>query len=486
VSPGQQPTTTHPIGAYQKILVADLDGDGFPDLIPYGGGINGPVYLIRNHGSLGYGSEELLLPAPLPPITKIIAADVDLDGDLDLLVLFGDSSGASASPNLLLINDGSGHFTDQTAQRWPTGFYSTMDAVVVDVNHDGWPDIVECNIYPHHHLFLGQPNGVFIDATNNLPGNSPYGWQIAAGDIDGDGSPDLVIVGGLPSAAGGRDWLWLNDGQGHFRDESWRIPTRINDYAVAVGDIDGDGHADLVLGVQVTGGQPAAVLHSQVLRNNGSGVFTVDPSALPPQGPYDWHADARLVDVDGDGYLDLVIEARITYSGSLFFNDGTGHFTPGWSRLPAVPSCFGMPMVVPADMDADGDLDLVTIPVACPQRIYVFHSLRRHLTAAASPRVGQPFQIDLNGQPNGLGVLGIALGHQFLRLPPVGTLQLDLTHYALVGPTGLDSAGHAAVTLPVPQLPALSGVPLYLQGLVTSAPWNLMTFTNALGQTIGP
>jgi hypothetical protein len=488
ISAEQQPITTQPIGAYQKTLVADLEGDGFPDIVIYGGPSTGiPLYLIRNHGPSGYGAQEQILPGNLGPFRKVIAADVDRDGDLDLLVLFGDSSGASGPGfiNRLLINDGTGHFTDQTPQRWPTGPYSTMDAIVLDVNHDGWPDIVECNI-GQHRLFLGQPNGVFVDATNNLPGNSTYGWQLAAGDIDGDGSPDLLIVGGLFGSAGGRDWLWLNDGQGHFRDESWRIPPRPNDFAVALGDIDGDGDVDLFLGVQMTF-QIGALPHSQVLRNNGSGLFAVDPTALPPQGLYDFHSDARLVDLDGDGYRDLVMESQVAYGGTLFFNDGSGHFLPGWNRLPPVPtSCFGTPVVVPADMDADGDIDLVAISVQCAQRIYVFHSLRRHLTAAVSPRLGQPFQVDLNGQVSGIGVLGIALGNQFLSLPPIGTLQLDLTHYALFGPTALDTAGHASLALPIPQVPDLAGINLYLQGFVTSAPWSLMMFTNALREIIGP
>lgn len=489
LSSGQQPAATSgPTTGTEKLLVADFEGDRFPDVIIYGGGNQGSqLYLIRNHGPVGYGSEEQVLPAGSAPITRVLAADVDLDGDMDLLVCFGSTGAGWQDPayvNKLLINDGTGHFTDETAQRWPTGAYSTMDALVIDVNGDGLPDIVECNIGPHK-LFLGQPGGTFIDATTtHWSGGSTYGWQIAASDVDGDGSPDLLITGGQLIMAG-RDWLYLNDGQGHFRDETWRLPPRPNDFAVAMGDIDGDGDVDLFLGVRWLG-HPSHLLSSQVLRNNGSGLFTVDPTALPAQPLFDVHSDARMVDVDGDGDLDLVVEALVNNSTSLFFNDGTGHFTAGLGLLPALPSCLGLPVFVPADVDADGDRDLVTASALCTQRVFVFHSLQRHLTAAAPPRIGQPFQLDLDGQPNGIGILGVALGSQFLPLPPLGTLQLDLHWYALLGAVALDSSGHGTLTVPIPQVPGIAGVNVYLQGFVTTSPWGVETFTNAFGTTIGP
>ena len=97
----------------------------------------------------------------------------------------------------------------------------------------------------------------------------------AAGDVDGDGSVDLVAAGGTSAH------VWLNDGAGHFREGSAGLDVAPTDAtAVALGDLDGDGNLDLVIG---QGNTAAAVARVYLNDKAGSGHFTFTPAALPPK-----------------------------------------------------------------------------------------------------------------------------------------------------------------------------------------------------------
>ncbi len=472
----QQPSLIHPwtapIMSGRQIVLGDVTGNGFPDILIYGGQ-GATIDVVRNLGPRGY-APELTLPAysaPAANTAKVLCADVDLDGDLDLLVLHGSSGAGWNDPafrNVMLINDGVGNFSDQTAQRWPTGLYSTMDGLVLDVNGDGLPDIVECNM-AQHRLFLGQPGGIFLDSTaSHIPGGLPqYGWGVAAGDVDGNGSPDLVFACGQGLAVGS-DVLLLNDGTGRFQNMSFRLPNRINDIGVAMGDVDGDGDVDIVFGITFSAYANGS-RNLGLLRNNGQGFFVDDPTGFPPRlVGLDNNYHAALLDIDGDGDMDAVF--RSNQVRTLFFNDGAGRFNEDWPALSA-PACFGQPTISSADMDRDGDLDLVAISVQCTQRLFVLHSLRRHLIAAPAPRrsqalrIGDDLVIDLHGETPGATVLGLALAGRFQPMPPFGTLQLDLGTLAVLGPITLDASGHAGLTLPVPRRNTLIGIDLHLQAL---------------------
>jgi len=135
-----------------------------------------------------------------------------------------------------------------------------------------------------------------------LPSRGMWRASFAIGDVNGDGIPDIVAP--APRMSEGKLHVWLGDGSGAFKEwplsftENGKPLSRLSvDYGgVAIGDIDGDGHMDIVSASH--GGGMASLF------GDGSGAFEAVRTGLPKR---DFSSQAvALVDADGDGRLDLV------------------------------------------------------------------------------------------------------------------------------------------------------------------------------------
>ena len=188
-------------------------------------------------------------------------------------------------------------------------------------------------------------------ANAGFPASSLTATQAAGGagfgDVDGDGDADLVI------ANNGANTLLLNDGLGNFRSSpTWGAQAdSVVTKALALGDVNGDGTLDLILANRMRSTGSAWAGANQLLTNNGSGIFV---SGLFPGSSALTNALA-LGDVNGDGALDLVLGN----SGldELFINNGSGTFSRsltfvGDSSSTTTAVCLG-------DVDGDGALDIV-------------------------------------------------------------------------------------------------------------------------------
>lgn len=333
--------------------------------------------------------------------------DVDLDGDLDLMLAMEHVA------NILLINDGTGRFTDQSTMRLPPTPHDSEDIAVADLDGDGDPDLVvvseddkvdeillndgsghfhpgprlpvedETNAIEsldfdgdgnidlllgnkgQNRLLLGQGDGSFHDATKErLPALTDITQDVELGDVDGDGDADILV------ANHDRNRLLINDGHGYFSDQSAeRLPLRRapeESREADFGDVDGDGDLD-VLFANIRGFVRDADPRNRLLINDGSGYFTDQTEARLPADT-DRAFDADLIDLDGDGDLDVITaNANATISNGQrqvvampyagYRNDGTGHFAHDPSLLPASAVGKGFD-VEPADFDGDGVLDL--------------------------------------------------------------------------------------------------------------------------------
>ena len=170
--------------------------------------------------------------------------------------------------------------------------------------------------------------------------------SVSVGDINGDGLLDIVL-------GKGRHWplfsrVLLNDGHGGFvASNLGTVPQRT--YSAALADIDGDGHPDIV----VSNDDPDPKL---VYRNDGKGHFTDFGTWGDPK----WSTRyVTLADLNGDGYPDIVAANRPDDPKSpmpsyVCFNDRKGHF-PDCQPLPKTESATS---IVAADFDGDGALDL--------------------------------------------------------------------------------------------------------------------------------
>ena len=306
------------------------------------------------------------------PVSKYLHAldvalvDVDGDGDLDAVLA------VEMSANRLYINDGQGHFT------WKQGAlgtkaHDTEHVLSADFNRDGYPDLIFVAEEDHaHQLFLGGPGGVFADASDRLPKMSE-GNGLAVGDVNGDGLPDIVIGNsaeerpGKPRASG-QNFLWLNDPKqpGTFIDATaTHLPAYEDDTQdIALADVDGDGDLDMV----VANESPP----NRLLLNDGKGHFREAPKALQLLAPLETR-EVHVFDANGDGRPDILF-LNLTSNNKkwdkdpqarLLINNGRGKFRDETkTRLPENRFSSWGGMVM--DFNHDGHPDLIVGAIDVP------------------------------------------------------------------------------------------------------------------------
>lgn len=343
-----------PLHPAQSVAVdaGDIDGDGDVDLVFLGGSTTALPLVYRNQG-MGRFTNNSAGMAPLPSgeYGAVRLADIDGDGDLDLVATRGFG-------RLVMCRNQGGTFTDVTATASPnvTIVSPASSILVFDPDRDGDRDLLLA-VDGRTYLFLNNGAGVFTDGSARVPvTNQPIAAPVAA-DIDGDGDQDLLIARTFGTASQ-RHLLLLNNGSGFFSDVSAaRLPWFGNvpgpgGVSVAAGDLDGDGDADFVVGQ----GQSRLAFY-----RNTAGVFAEAaswPIAELDLSPYYVYPNRmRLGDVDRDGDLDLVFDGG-EYGRHLFLNDGTGALRPAPAgMLPQARQIVREAVLV--DVDGDADLDLV-------------------------------------------------------------------------------------------------------------------------------
>ncbi len=151
-----------------------------------------------NDGKGNFTNVTDALPTMLTSKSCVRAADIDKDGDVDLFlggrVVPGNYP--TAPPSYLLINDGHGHFIDGTKS---LPFLETAgmitDALWLDMNNDGYPDLITVGEFMPVQIFLNRSGTYFKENTSAFPDGPLFGlWnKVSAGDFDGDGDSDLVV-----------------------------------------------------------------------------------------------------------------------------------------------------------------------------------------------------------------------------------------------------------------------------------------------------
>lgn len=387
------------------LALFDYDNDGLIDIYFLNGaplpGYKGPPQpknaLYRNNGDwtftdvtdragvgdTGYG-------------LGVSVGDFDNDGDADLYL-------NNYGPNVFYRNNGDGTFTNITQQTGTAGpeDYVGAGAIFLDVDKDGWLDLYVGNYlrfdpsmnvermvdgmrsYPSPRDYLPIPDSLYrnnrdgtftdISEASGIAAVRGTAMGMVAVDVDNDGDTDVFVLNDVAE-----NFLFINDGQGHFTEEAIPRGVAYNAYGeenasmgVDCGDYDRDGWLDFYMTAYA---DELTVLY----RNLGEGYFE-DVTHLTGAGDGTYaHVNwgVGLADFDNDGDLDVFvanghtednIEARKASTAwkvrnLVLMNDGKGHFRNVTSQagdgLAPVEASRGAAF---DDLDNDGDIDIVIL-----------------------------------------------------------------------------------------------------------------------------
>jgi gliding motility-associated-like protein len=311
----------------RSVYAADVDGDGDIDLLS-ASFFSGEIAWYENVGSDLFTPHSIT--TSLVGACAVHAADVDSDGDMDVL---------SASNNDDKIawyeNNGAENFTPHIITTAAAGAVSVYAA---DVDGDGDMDVLSAATNDNKIAWY-ENNGSSVFTPHTITTSAATVYSVYAADVDGDGDIDV-----LSASAGDHKIAWYeNNGAQVF---TTRVITTAATLANSVyaGDVDGDGDMD-VLSASAGDGEISWY------ENNGLQVFTRRTIATTADGA----RSVYMADMDGDGDMDVMSASSLDDRIAWYENNGAQVFTTH-----IFASASGAYAVHAADVDADGDLDILS------------------------------------------------------------------------------------------------------------------------------
>ena len=333
---------------------ADMDGDGDIDVLaakpgsPFGGG---SIVIYRNNGNGSFTEINNRFPGSSAAlVSNVVGSDLDNDGDIDVVV---GSSGFSSGGVRVYRNNGNLSFT----RTFDNGNSPSLwDIHLADLNGDNRPEIMfslggsfdQIGIYVNSGNLSSWGNLIPVKSGTNT-GDEPR--SLHAADIDGDGDIDVMSVNYLSNQLSYYPNSRIGGPQPSVRHLTSASQTR-GPRNLRTGDINGDGVLDMI---------STSVLDGKVAwyRGTGRGNFASQQiihryqTGANEQGP----RGLDVVDMDGDGDLDVLSTSEVGSSVCFHENTGSGSFS---QPVIITNRANGVNLVTTIDMDGDGDLDVVS------------------------------------------------------------------------------------------------------------------------------
>jgi hypothetical protein len=290
-------------------MLADVNNDGFLDVVISTDNIEEAVYLNNGHG--GFTAAHSTIPVG----AEMAMADFNSDGYLDILSTYVPAPGAAGGVSTF-INSGTGAFVSDGTVCMINASDTFYNITTGDVNGDGYIDAVIPSITKFY-VMIGDGAGS-CDAVYGPYGNSANMMSVALGDVDNDGDLDVVTAAIDAADLNGGNETWLNDGTGHFTLGGTAAEVADGTASVAFGDFDDDGDLDYIAGNYAAG-----------LAGEANRTYKNDQAAtLPNTAPT---AATSLSATNGNAAVLSQPGAGFTYVAIASDNAGTG--SVAWSQV---------------------------------------------------------------------------------------------------------------------------------------------------------
>ncbi len=344
-----QPAGNGSIGA-SSLAAGDVTGDGIPDIVYADGGDDGypdTVYVRTGRADgqldppvrLNMSTYFQATPTRRCPITGLAIGALTGDGRADVAV-------ASLTCGVLVVR--------QTASGAlePGQFIDELIQVlrIADINSDGRLDLVGVqNYWNKAFVWLQKTDGLL--ALDQTPGLGEVAARdVAVGDIDGDGRPDLIVALRAQDAITANIAIFIQQPDGRFAPPRYlSTGTNFGIWGVAVGDFNGDGRLDIA-GTTVAN-KPASLL---VFLQAADGSFPAATAHPTMDGAY----SVMAADINGDGRADLVVNHEGWFQVGIYLQKTDGALAP--EELYEAPGrSIEVQVLAVADINRDGLLDII-------------------------------------------------------------------------------------------------------------------------------